>query len=69
MDRFRVRALEKMMNDRLLSTDYAAATRAVLLRKLRILRDGGRKRGNQAIVTTCSEKIQIYESPASAGGA
>jgi GT2 family glycosyltransferase len=46
MDRFRVRALEKMLASEELTEANREATRAMLTQKLRILSAGARKRGN-----------------------
>lgn len=63
MDRFRVLALEKMMNSGWLGEESRAATRAVLLEKLRILHGGASSRDNSDLVRECSEKIAAYTNP------
>lgn len=50
MDRFRVRALQRLLeNESLRDEDYSAA-RTMLLRKLKILLQGAHKHGNHAVI-------------------
>jgi glycosyltransferase involved in cell wall biosynthesis len=64
MDRFRVRAMEKMIRTGSLEVHQHAATLRVLLYKLRILRNGARKRNNNQVMRECSQKIARYEEVA-----
>ena len=50
MDRFRVRALVKMLDSGLINDRQRQATLAMLQRKLEILTDGARKRGNESLL-------------------
>ena len=50
MDRFRVRALERLLASGTLADEDFAAAQAMLLRKLDILLQGARKHGNDAII-------------------
>ena len=50
MDRFRVRALKRLLEEEALSTDDFVAARDTLLGKLDILVRGARKHGNQAVI-------------------
>ena len=50
MDRFRVRALQRLLDTENLQADDFAAARAMLLRKLDILLKGARKHGNEALI-------------------
>ena len=61
MDRFRVIALEKMLNSGGLDKDKFAATKAVLLSKLEILLNGALKRGNASLAEQCRVKLAVYE--------
>lgn len=61
MDRFRIGALEKMLNTDTLNTGDRAATLETLLHKLRILHAGARKRNNTVLVRECRDKITAYE--------
>lgn len=47
MDRFRLRALQKILRDPGLTRDYRQLVHATLVRKARILRQGAEKRGNR----------------------
>jgi glycosyltransferase involved in cell wall biosynthesis len=64
MDRFRVRALEKILSTGSLTPDQRVATREALLHKLRILHTGACNRDNVELVQECSEKISVYEEMA-----
>jgi len=68
MDRFRVRALEKMLRMGTLVPAQRSATREVLLHKLRILHSGARSRNNRELVQECCEKIAAYENLPEASG-
>jgi hypothetical protein len=61
MDRFRVRAMEKMIGTGSLEVHLHAATLRVLLYKLRILLNGARKRNNNQVTQECLQKIAMYE--------
>jgi glycosyltransferase involved in cell wall biosynthesis len=50
MDRFRVRALHRLLDSEALQDEDFTAARATLLRKLEILLQGARKHGNQAVI-------------------
>lgn len=50
MDRFRVRALVKLLDTGMLSAEQAHAARAMLRKKCRILINGARKRGNTKLL-------------------
>lgn len=61
MDRFRIGAMEKMLNTDALNGQDRAATLETLLHKLRILHAGAGKRNNTMLVQECCEKITAYE--------
>ena len=50
MDRFRVRALHRLLETESLSAEYFEAARATLRAKLDILRKGARKHGNHSLI-------------------
>jgi glycosyltransferase involved in cell wall biosynthesis len=50
MDRFRVRALHRLLETESLSAEYFEAARATLRDKLEILRKGARKHGNHSLL-------------------
>jgi glycosyltransferase involved in cell wall biosynthesis len=50
MDRFRVRALHRLLETESLSAEYFEAARATLRAKLEILRKGACKRGNHSLI-------------------
>ncbi|MCP4331263.1 MAG: glycosyltransferase [Gammaproteobacteria bacterium] len=50
MDRFRVRALHRLLETEPLSAEHFEAARATLRAKLDILRKGARKHGNQSLI-------------------
>ena len=50
MDRYRVRALHRLLETELLSAEYFEAARATLRSKLDILRKGARKHGNHSLI-------------------
>ena len=60
MDRFRIRALEKMLANGLLTPDQERETVAMLLRKAAILEQGARKRGKLQRADHYSQLIQRY---------
>ncbi len=61
MDRFRVLSLEKMLVHGGLEPAEYRLTLETLLKKLRILRDGAEKRGNEELISGCSKKIARWE--------
>ena len=56
MDRFRVRALEKIL-DQELPRDYQAAARETLIQKLQILKQGADKHQNQKLLADCEARL------------
>ena len=50
LDRYRVRALEKLLSQKTLSLVDRLLTKETLIKKLRILTEGARKRGNRELV-------------------
>ena len=63
MDRFRIRALEKMLASELLTPDQESETVAMLLRKAAILEQGARKRGKQERADHYRHLIERYAGP------
>ena len=63
MDRFRIRSLEKILADELLTPDQESETVAMLLRKAAILEQGARKRGKQERADHYRHLIQQYAGP------
>jgi glycosyltransferase involved in cell wall biosynthesis len=61
MDRFRVQALEKILDADLTNEDRSAARR-MLRQKLRILLIGARKRANQQLVEACESRLRTLDS-------
>ena len=57
MDRFRVKALTKMMQQPRLKPQYRDETRTVLLKKLRILHQGAAKRGKEEDARSYEKQI------------
>jgi hypothetical protein len=55
MDRFRVRAIEKILSGNILSPEDRAAAVAVLLEKIDVYLDGARKRGK-------TDEIRLFEA-------
>ncbi len=64
MDRFRVRALEKILDTRLTADQYSVAY-AMLMTKIEILLKGAVKHGNGELVQHCQHKIRQWQSAAS----
>lgn len=62
IDRFRVRAIVKILADPLLARDYRAAAVAELIRKCRIVAAGCAKRGNQQEAETYLELARKYRT-------
>ena len=56
MDRFRVIALEKILNSNLSDQNHAAA-RLMLIKKLQILMKGANKHQNQPLLDWCHERL------------
>lgn len=61
MDRFRIHALEKMLDADRLSPIYRMATLRMLLQKLEIVRNGARRRDNDTLVRSMEEKRQHHQ--------
>ena len=61
MDRFRIKAMEKMLSNECLGKEDRLATIATLLSKLDVVLAGAHKRRNKAIVEEYSQKIDRYE--------
>ena len=51
MDRFRVKALQRVLNEGLVSGEDERRTRETLVEKLEILIEGSRKRGNDELLS------------------
>jgi hypothetical protein len=62
MDRFRVRALEKIIHSDRLAVDDRAAARGMLIHKAGILATGARKRGNPQQAEHYESKQREYAS-------
>lgn len=60
MDRFRVAALEKMIESPALSAADRRETLETLVTRLKILVSGARKRGNDALVSTYQPRLSRY---------
>lgn len=61
MDRFRVTALQKLLESAVLSDEQYSAAREILLQKLAILHAGARKRGNEKLCQFCTGLASQYE--------
>ena len=61
MDRYRTRALEKIMSEEILSLADRILTKEILVKKLRILVAGARKRGNQEVVAEYEPRLSEWE--------
>jgi glycosyltransferase involved in cell wall biosynthesis len=61
MDRYRIRALEKILAEGILSPKDQLLTKETLIRKLRILIAGARKRGNQDVVAKYEPRLSEWE--------
>jgi glycosyltransferase involved in cell wall biosynthesis len=61
MDRYRVRALEKILSEEILSPKDQLLTKETLIKKLRILIAGARKRGNQEVVAEYEPRLSEWE--------
>ena len=62
MDRFRIYAIEKVLKTGALSHAQEVAALRMLLKKLRILVGGARKRDNQAVVSTYEPKLNSWSA-------
>lgn len=62
MDRFRIRALEKLLDTDSLTLKYRVATLHMLLQKIEILCNGARKRGNDGLVRGMEKRRRYYHS-------
>ena len=60
MDRFRIRALEKIVNDDCIETEYREKARKALLKKTAILGKGARKHNNRETLAVCAELERRY---------
>lgn len=60
MDRFRVQALEKLLKSACLSDEQIQMSKAMLIQKSRILRDGASKRDNTETADYYAQLIQHY---------
>ncbi|MBU62922.1 MAG: glycosyl transferase [Opitutae bacterium] len=61
MDRYRTRALEQMLAEEILSQEDHLLTKKSLIRKLRILIEGARKRGNVEVVAEYEPSLFKWE--------
>ena len=61
LDRYRIRALEKILSEEILSPKDQLLTKETLVRKLRILIAGARKRGNQDVVAEYEPRLSEWE--------
>ncbi|MFQ6617554.1 MAG: glycosyltransferase [Fidelibacterota bacterium] len=60
MDRFRVKALEKLLEHEDLNREQHILVLEEIIKKLRILRDGSRKRGNEQRTELFQKKLELY---------
>ena len=60
MDRFRVLALEKILNTGSLNKEDYQAALAMLLKKLTILYKGARKHENEKLIVACESKLSRW---------
>ncbi|MBT4665362.1 MAG: glycosyltransferase [Opitutae bacterium] len=61
LDRYRIRALEKILSEEILSLEDRILTKKNLIKKLRILVAGARKRGNQEVVSEYEPRLSEWE--------
>ena len=61
VDRYRTRALEKILAEEILSPKDQLLTKETLIKKLRILIAGARKRGNQEVVAEYEPRLSEWE--------
>jgi len=62
MDRYRIRALEKILSEKILSPKDQLLTKETLIKKLRILIAGARKRENQEVVAEYEPRLSEWEA-------
>jgi len=62
LDRYRIRALEKILSEKTLSPKDQFLTKETLIKKLRILISGARKRGNQEVVAEYEPRLSEWEA-------
>jgi hypothetical protein len=67
MDRFRIRALEKILRSGVLAVGDRIATVETLLGKLRILVEGARKRGNREMLDLYLPKLEYWHARSADG--
>ncbi len=63
MDRFRVRALDRLLRSGELPSEAAAAARAMLRHKLEILLGGAHKHGNQQMIDEFAPLLEHWRDP------
>jgi glycosyltransferase involved in cell wall biosynthesis len=61
LDRFRTRALEQILSEKILSTEDQLLTKETLIKKFRILIEGARKRGNREVVVEYEPRLFKWE--------
>jgi len=61
MDRYRIRALENILSEEILSPKDQLLTKETLIKKLRILIAGARNRGNQDVVAEYEPRLSEWE--------
>ena len=61
MDRFRVIALEKMLNQGCSKTIDQEATKLMLIEKLKILETGANKHNNREMINYCEQRLSRYD--------
>jgi glycosyltransferase involved in cell wall biosynthesis len=64
MDRFRIQALEKILDSGMLGPDDRAATLGMLRKKSRILAAGAEKRGHLERAAAIRQRLSRYDNPA-----
>ena len=64
MDRFRIRALAKILNDNILGDEDRAAAIAMLKKKISIYRNGAEKHGNTEAVREMGDLMGRYRTGA-----
>ncbi len=62
MDRFRIRALDKLLQDSLLTGSLREAAVNMLLKKAKIMLQGAEKRSNMEMIRMCVTLINKYQS-------
>ena len=62
MDRFRITALEKILNCEQLSPEQQLAVLDTLIKKISIVRNGAQKRGNKELFHQYGEKLRGYKN-------